>query len=102
MSIFIEQFPSELFNDKVLEILFEIGKETIKNLDKINIERENFVDMILLNEKIIINYDVKKRMILWKILYLVAVSTNPGDAVSSLYLSSLLKKTFQYGFPICR
>ena len=69
LSIFIEQFPSELFNDKVLEILFEIGKETIKNLDKINIERENFVNMILLNEKIIINYDVKKRMILWKILY---------------------------------
>ena len=67
--IFIQQFPSELFDDKILEILIEIGKETIKYGDNINSKGENFIDMILLNEKIIINYDIKKRMILWNILY---------------------------------
>ena len=67
--IFIQQFPSELFDDKILEILIEIGKETIKYGDNINSKGENFIDMVLLNEKIIINYDIKKRMILWNILY---------------------------------
>ena len=69
LSIFIQQFPSELFDDKILEILIEIGKETIKYGDNINPKEENYINVILLNEKIITNYNIKKRMILWNILY---------------------------------
>ena len=69
LSIFLQQLPKEFFDDKILEILIEIGKETIKYGDTINIRIENYINMILLNEKIIINYNVKIRMILWNILY---------------------------------
>ena len=69
LSIFLQQLPSEFIDDKILVILIEIGKETIKIGDNINSRKENFTDMILLNEKILINYGLKKRMILWKILH---------------------------------
>ena len=67
--IFMQRFPSELFDDKIMEILIEIGKETIKYGDNINSKKENFIDMFLLNEKIVINLDIKKRMNLWQNLY---------------------------------
>ena len=69
LSIFLQKLPSEFIDEKNFEILIEIAKEIFKYKEILNLERENFIEIILLNEKMLINYGVKKRMILWKIMY---------------------------------
>ena len=67
LSIFIEKFPSDLFTPKILEILLEIGKETFRTVEKFRIE--NYINLILLNEKIISKYTIENQLILWKNIY---------------------------------
>ena len=69
LSIFLQQLPSEFIDEQSFEILIDIGKETLKYRNIMNLNEDNFVDVILLNEKILMNYGVQQRMILWKILH---------------------------------
>ena len=69
ISLFIEKFPPHLFTPKILEILLVIGKETFQNVDKYNIKGENYISLILLNEKIISKYNVENQINLWKNIY---------------------------------
>ena len=69
LTIFIEKMPSNLFTSQILEILLEIGKETFKSVDKFNSISGNYINLILLNEKIISKYNSENQLILWKNLY---------------------------------
>ena len=71
LSLFLEKCPSHLFTQKILEIFIEIGKETFKNIDELNLNfrEENFIYLILLNEKILSKYDIESQIILWKNIY---------------------------------
>ena len=66
LSLFIEKFPSDLFTPKILEILLEIGKESFQNVDKVNSRTENYISLILLNEKIISKYNAENQIFFWK------------------------------------
>ena len=65
LSIFIEKFPSHLFTPKILQILLDIGKETFGNVDKLT-RGDNYINLILLNEKIISKYNTENQLLLWK------------------------------------
>ena len=67
LSLFVEKFPSNLFTPKILQILLEIGKENFQNIDKYN--PKDYINLILLNEKIISKYNVENQLSLWKNLY---------------------------------
>ena len=69
LSLFIEKFPSNLFTPKILHILLDIGKENFQYIDKFKSEGENYLNSILLNEKIISKYSVENQVSLWKNLY---------------------------------
>ena len=60
LSLFLEKCPSHLFTQKILDIFIEIGKETFKNIDELNLNfrEENFIYLILLNEKILSKYNM--------------------------------------------
>ena len=57
-----------MFTPKILQILLEIGKETFHNIDKLY-RGENYINLILLNEKIISKYNSENQLILWKNIY---------------------------------
>ena len=69
LSLFIEKFPADLFTPKILEILLEIGKETFKYTEKFSSRSENYIYLILLNEKIISKYSEENQLVLWKNIY---------------------------------
>ena len=71
LSLFLEKCPSHLFTQKILDIFIEIGKETFKNIDELNLNfrEENFIYLILLNEKILSKYDIESQIFLWKNIY---------------------------------
>ena len=69
LSLFIEKFPSHLFTPKILQILLEIGKEAFKNVDKFTLTKDNYISLILLNEKIISKYNTENQIILWSNIY---------------------------------
>ena len=71
LSLFLEKCSSHLFTPKILDIFIEIGKETFKNIDELNLNfrEENFIYLILLNEKILSKYDIESQVILWKNIY---------------------------------
>ena len=68
LSLFIEKFPANLYTPKILEILLEIGKEEFKNSEKFS-RSNNYINLILLNEKIISKYNVENQLNLWKNVY---------------------------------
>ena len=74
LGLFIEKFPSHLFTPKILAILLEIGKETFQNIDKFNQKGENYINLILLNEKIISKYNIENQLLLWKNIYSFFIS----------------------------
>ena len=68
LSLFIEKLPDNLFTPKILEILLEIGKETFRYAEKFS-SSNNYINLILLNEKIISKYNVENQINLWKNIY---------------------------------
>ena len=69
LSLFIERFPPHLFTPKIIQILLDIGKETFLNIDKCNVKGENYINLILLNEKLISKYKIEIQLLLWKNIY---------------------------------
>ena len=93
LSLFIEKFPADLFTPKILEILLEIGKETFRNVEKFSSKTENYINLILLNEKIISKYSVENQLVLWKNIYSFFTSddTQIKDLLSIRKISLLLR-----------
>ena len=92
LSIFIEKLPSNLFTPKILQILLDIGKETFGNVDKLT-RGENYINLILLNEKIICKYSAENQLLLWKNIYSFFTSddTQMKDCISIKRICLLLR-----------
>ena len=73
LGLFLEKFPSNVFTEKILKILLEIGREDFQfaydSYDLINSNNENFLSTILLNEKIISKFSTENQLQLWETLY---------------------------------
>ena len=70
LGLFLERFPSTIFNQKLLSILIEIGKETFQNNDNQNEKKKfNYINTILLNEKIFSKFNCEDQFKLWDELY---------------------------------
>ena len=63
LELFLEKFPPHIFTEQILDIFLQIGKETFGSEDDIE---ENFVNMILLNEKIFSKFSVEVQQKLWE------------------------------------
>ena len=62
LELFFERFPSHIYTNKILNEFLQIGKETFGSEDDIE---ENFVNMILLNEKIFSKFSEEVQQKLW-------------------------------------
>ena len=73
LALFLEKFPSDIFTDKILDSLLDIGKEAFQfsyeSESNNNEKNENFLNMILLNEKIISKFNVQNQLKFWETLY---------------------------------
>ena len=75
LGLFLEKFPSHIFTENILNTLLEIGKETFQfSYEKLDINHENFLSVILLNEKIISKFSVQNQLKLWETLYQFFIS----------------------------
>ena len=63
LGLFLEKFPSNVFTEKILDILLELGKEAFQfSFENINANNENFLSMILLNEKIFSKFNTQNQL----------------------------------------
>ena len=70
LGLFLEKFPSNVFTEKVLDILLEIGREAFQfSFENIQLNNENFLSMILLNEKIFSKFNTQNQLKLLETLY---------------------------------
>ena len=63
LGIFLEKFPSNIFTSEILKIFLDIGKETFQLTQSKS--KENFVNVILLNEKILSKFKLKEQYQFW-------------------------------------
>jgi hypothetical protein len=73
LSLFIEKFPKEIFNEKVLEIFLKIGRSLFSLVDQCGLSTIYF-DQVLLNEKIFTKFDINIQIQMWKSIYQFYVS----------------------------
>ena len=73
LGLFFEKYPSNIYTDKILEIFLKIGKESFQLFDDKN-SCDNFVNMILLNEKIFSKFSPENQSKLWEGVYQFFVS----------------------------
>ena len=67
LGLFLEKFPRNIFTTKILNILLDIGKEAFQyNDNKDTSFHDNFVNMILLNEKIFSKFTDETQQKLWE------------------------------------
>ena len=67
LGLFFEKFPSGVYTNNILNIFLEIGKEVFQyNDDKDSSFYDNFVNMILLNEKIFSKFTDEIQQKLWE------------------------------------
>ena len=66
LGLFLEKFPSKIFTEKVLDILIDIGKEIFKTeFDYSTSSIDNYINMILLNERIFSKFTEENQRKLW-------------------------------------
>ena len=66
LGLFLEKFPSNIYTQKLLNILLDIGKEIILFNDTENIfQNDNYIQNILLNEKIFSKFSKENQAKLW-------------------------------------
>ena len=63
LGLFLEKFPPNIFTNEILKIFFDIGKEAFKMTE--NKSKDTFINMILLNEKIISKFSKEDQLKLW-------------------------------------
>ena len=67
LGLFLEKFPPRVYTQNILDIFLEIGKETFQyNDNKDTSFHDNFVNMILLNEKIFSKFTDETQQKLWE------------------------------------
>ena len=70
LGLFLEKFPSNVFTEKILDVLLEIARETFQlSFENIDTNNENFLGMIILNEKIFSKFDTENQLKLLETLY---------------------------------
>ena len=66
LGLFLEKFPSSVYTNNILNIFLQIGKEVFQyNDDKDSSFYDNFINMILLNEKIFSKFTDEIQQKLW-------------------------------------
>ena len=74
LGLFLEKYPSNIFTSKILNIFLKIGKESFQLFDDKYSSTDNFVNMILLNEKIFSKFSPENQSKLWEGVYQFFVS----------------------------
>ena len=75
LGLFLEKFPSTIFTEQILDVLLEIGKEIFHaEFDYDSTRNDNYIDMILLNEKILFKFSVENQRKLWDKVYQFFIS----------------------------
>ena len=75
LGLFLEKYPPGVYSNKILDILLNIGKEAFRfSDDKFSSSNDNFVNMILLNEKIFSKFTPKNQSKLWEGVYQFFIS----------------------------
>ena len=72
LEIFLEKFPPKVFNnDEVIKIFINIGKIyfELENSGVKDLKNDNFINMVLINEKILYKFNKKNQIIIWDNLY---------------------------------
>ena len=94
LGLFLEKFPSNISTNEILQIFFDIGKEAFQLADnKNNINNDNFVNIILLNEKILSKFNIELQMKLWDYIYKLFESdfTQMKDSLNMTKICLLLR-----------
>ena len=94
LGLFLEKFPSRIYTPKILNIFLEIGKEAFQyNDDKDASFHDNFVNMILLNEKIFSKFTDQIQQQLWEGVHKFFTSYNfqIKDSISISKICLLLR-----------
>ena len=68
LGLFFEKYSSNVYTDKIMEIFLKIGKETFQLSDDKS-SYYNFINMILLNEKIFSKFSPESQSKLWEEIY---------------------------------
>ena len=91
LGIFLEKLPSNIFTHEILKIFLDIGKEEIQLTE--NKTKENFFNIILLNEKIFSNFSHKDQIKFWDEVhkFLVCDYSQMKDSLNSLKLCMLIR-----------
>ena len=63
LGLFLEKFPPNIFTNEILKIFLDLGKESYQMTE--NKSKDNFVNMILLNEKIFSKFKKETQLELW-------------------------------------
>ena len=75
LGLFLEKYPPNIYSSQVLEIILRIGREAfLLSDDKNSSSSDNFVNMILLNEKIFSKFSPENQSKLWEGVYQFFVS----------------------------
>ena len=70
LGLFLEKFPGKIFTEKILDVLIDIGKEIFQSeFDYNSSKNDNYINMILLNEKIFSNFSEENQRKLWDNVY---------------------------------
>ena len=70
LGLFLEKFPAKIFTEKILEVLIDIGKEIFQTeFDYNSSKNDNYINMILLNEKIFSKFSEENQRKLWDKVY---------------------------------
>ena len=70
LGLFLEKFPSKIFTEKILHILVDLGKEIFQaEFDYNSSKNDNYINMILLNEKIFSKFNEENQRKLWENVY---------------------------------
>ena len=67
LGLFLEKFPSKIYTEKILEILIELGREIFRTeFDYSSSQKDNYINMVLLNEKIFSKFSTENQRKLWE------------------------------------
>ena len=86
LGLFLEKFPSKIYTEKVLDILIEVGKEIFQT--EFDLESDNYINMVLLNEKIFSKFSEENQRKLWEKVY-VFFTSDYSQMKDSLNISKI-------------
>ena len=66
LGLFLEKFPNKIFNNRIRNIFYELGKESFQFSDETSNFSHTFINMILLNEKIFSKFSEENQLNLWE------------------------------------